>query len=328
MKCMVTGATGFIGIRLVQKLLEQNDQVNILVRSKHKLPEEIQRKVSVFEGDLMNLEAIENAMNNCDFVFHLAAFAGIWSKDKMLAWRTNVEGTKNILNAALKNKIKKVVYTSSAATFPPSKEIEPVDETSQLPDSYLTDYEITKRKAEQLCMEFTTKGLDTVIVNPTRVFGPGPLNKSNSVTILIKKYIKGMWRIIPGNGNQIGNYVFIDDVVNGHIGALKKGVPGEKYILGGVNVSYNVFFTTIGRVAKREHKLFHLPYPAMSAFSKIELFLAETFGKPPLITPPWVKRYNQNRLVSSEKAIKELAYSVTPLSEGIEKTILWLNSNK
>ncbi|MBW6536218.1 MAG: NAD-dependent epimerase/dehydratase family protein [Mariniphaga sp.] len=328
MRCLVTGATGFIGNRLVQELLNRKMQVHVLVRSKNKLPADIREKVTVFCGDITNQAAVDSATKNCESIFHLAGFAGIWSKDKTIPFRTNVEGTKNILETALRNNIQKVVFTSSAATFSSSAQGELIDENYPLPDTYFTEYEQTKREAEQICLDYCTKGVDTVIVNPTRVFGPGLLNKSNSVSILIKNYMKGTWRIIPGDGNQIGNYVFIDDVVNGHILALERGIPGEKYILGGTNISYNKFFDTIAEVGDKKYKLFHLPHPVMYAFSKFELFCAETFGKPPLITPPWVKRYNQNRPVSSQKAIEDLSYSVTPLPEGIEKTILWLNSNK
>lgn len=327
MKCLVTGATGFIGNNLVKELLKKGDEVNILIRSVQSVKFESER-ISIFQGDLFNTEIIEKAIKNCDVVYHLAAFANIWSKNKMLAFKTNVTGTNNILEAALKNGVKKVVFTSSAATLPPSKDFEEVDETFPLPKKYLTDYETTKKHAEQLCVEYCKKGLDVVIVNPTRVFGPGFLNKSNSVAILIKKYINGTWRFIPGEGIQIGNYVFIDDVVQGHILAMQKGVPGEKYILGGTNISYNDFFEVLANVSKKKHKLFHLPFPLMLAVSKLELFMAENFGKKPLITPPWVKRYLQNRPVSSEKAIQAINYSVTPLNEGIEKTILWLDSIK
>ncbi len=192
----------------------------------------------------------------------------------------------------------------------------------------MTDYETTKTQAELLCIEYCKKGLEVVIVNPPRVFGPGLLNKSNSVTILIKKYISGNWRFIPGSGRSIGNYVFIDDVVNGHILALDNGISGEKYILGGTNTSFNGFFETISKVSGKNYRLFHLPFPIILAVSKFELFLAETTGKNPLITPPWAKKYIQNRPASSKKAIKNLNYTITPLDEGIRKTIEWLKTKQ
>ena len=328
MRCMVTGATGFIGNRLVEKLINLGHEVNILARSQQKANQLYGNSITFFEGDLWNTNSIYDATRNCDVVFHLAAFANIWSKDKMLAFNTNVTGTKNILEAALQNKVKKVIFTSSAAVFPPSVNGEMIDETATLPEQYLTDYETTKAQAEELCREFCKKGLNVVIVNPPRVFGPGLLNKSNSVTILIKKYIEGFWRIIPGKGDAIGNYVFIDDVVNGHILAMENGIPGEKYILGGTNISFNDFFNLISKVSGKNYQLFHLPFPIILAASKLELFLAETTGKKPLITPPWAKRYLQNRPVSSKKAISNINYVVTPLDEGIRKTIEWLKTEQ
>ena len=328
MKCMVTGATGFIGNRLVCELLKLGNEVHVLARSEKKVNQLYGNQVTFFEGDLWNTDIIQEASRNCDVVFHLAAFANIWSKDKMLAYKTNVTGTKNILDAALQNKIKKVVFTSSAAVFPPSENGEEIDETCTLPEKYYTDYETTKVQAEQLCLEYCSKGLDVVLVNPPRVFGPGLLNKSNSVTILIKKYINGNWRIIPGTGDAVGNYVFIDDVVNGHILAMKNGISGEKYILGGTNISFNGFFDLLTKVSGKNYRLFHLPFPIILAASKLELFMAETFGKKPLITPPWAKRYLQNRPVSSKKSIANINYTITPLNQGIRKTIEWLKTEK
>lgn len=328
MKCMVTGSTGFIGNRLVNELLNRGVEVHVLARSQKKVNELYGNKVTFFGGDLWNTDVMEEATRNCYIIFHLAAFANIWSKDKMLAYKTNVTGTKNILEAALRNKIKKVVFTSSAAVFPPSQNGEEIDETFPLPEKFLTDYETTKVQAEQLCIDYCKKGLDVVIVNPPRVFGPGLLNKSNSVTILIEKYINGKWRIIPANGEAIGNYVFIDDVVNGHILAAQKGISGEKYILGGTNISFNGFFDVLSRVSGKNYGLFHFPFTLMLAISKFELFMADTFGKNPLITPPWTRRYLQNRPLSSKKAITHLKYAVTPLEEGMRKTIDWLKSDR
>lgn len=327
MKCLVTGSTGFIGERLTHELLQQGYEANVLVRSVSHKAKFNGENITFFKGDLFDIEAIDKAMQGCDFVFHLAAYANLWSKDKMLAHHTNVNGTRNILDAALKNGIKKVVFTSSAGTLPHSTKLEEVDETFPLPENYLTEYESTKKEAELLCTEYCKKGLETVILNPTRVYGPGILNKSNSVTILIRNYLKGTWRFIPGDGSQIGNYVYIDDVVKGHVAALKFGLPGEKYILCGTNISFNDFFGLLAKVSGKSHKMFHVPISFLHVLSKHELFMAETFGKKPLITPPWVKRYLQNRLVSGKKANEALNLNFTSLEEGLGKTIHWLEQN-
>lgn len=324
MRCLVTGATGFIGSRLAEELIRLGYSVNVLVRSPQKLSSLLVDEVTVIEGDVLDSIAVHQAVHNCDVVFHLAAFAGIWAKDKMLPYKINVIGTQNILKASASENVRKVVFTSSAGTLAPSRKDELVDELSPLPDSYLTDYEKTKMQAELLCRVYFNRGLDVVVVNPTRVFGPGPLNKSNSVTILIKNYLEGKWRFLPGNGKSIGNYVFIDDVINGLIMAMQLGVSGEKYILGGENVSFNELFRMIAEVGGRQYKLFHIPFPLVYALAETEQFMAVAFGKKPLITPSWAKRYSQNRLVSSEKAKNSLQYTITPLPVALEKTIMWL----
>ncbi|MFW6289340.1 MAG: SDR family NAD(P)-dependent oxidoreductase [Mariniphaga sp.] len=150
MRCMVTGATGLIGTRLVRELLQQDFQVNVLVRSPGKLAEDVSEQVNMFQGDILDKTSINNAVKGCSAVFHLAAFAGIWAKDKMLPYRVNVTGTRNILEAALKNDVGKVVYTSSAGTLSPSQGGIPVNENMPMPESYNTDYEMSKRQAEQL----------------------------------------------------------------------------------------------------------------------------------------------------------------------------------
>ncbi len=325
MRCFVTGATGFIGHRLVERLAEKGFEINILIRKSGTVFNSIQG-ITVFTGNLYDVNLIEEAMKGCEYVFHLAAYANLWSKDKNLAFNTNVTGTENILKAALKNNIKKIIFTSSAGTLPHSNEFEQVDESYPAPEKYLTEYETTKQLAEQLCIEYTKKGLDIVIVNPTRVYGPGILNKSNSLTILIKKYVEGKWRIIPGDGGQFGNYVFIDDVVSGHILALEKGKSGEKYILGGENISYTGLFDLLATATGKKYKMFHLSMSLMMLVGKVEYFLAENFGKKPLITPPWVKRYQQNRILTSKKAESELAYVITPLKTGLTETISWLRT--
>ncbi len=328
MKYFLTGVTGFIGLELAKFLLQKGHIVHALVRSPGNPALPQNPNLVVFKGDVSDEKVIANAMQGCSYVFHLAGYTKPWSKDKSLPYKINVVGTRNVLNAALKNKAKRVVFTSTAGTLKPSDTDEEVDENSLIPLFYLTDYERTKREAEELCFSYITKGLDVVIVNPSRVYGPGQLNKSNSVTILIKKYIAGKWRFIPGSGKNTGNYVYIDNIVDGHILALGKGKKGERYILGGENVSFNELFKLIQDVSGKKYKLMHLPLWLMKAVSKIMLILAEGFDIEPLITPAWVKRYNQNRVITSKKAIAQLGYKITPLGAGIKKSIDWLEPEK
>jgi farnesol dehydrogenase len=180
--------------------------------------------------------------------------------------------------------------------------------------------------AEKIAKDFAIQGLNVVIVNPSRVYGPGLLTKSNSTTIMIKNYIHGKWRIIPGNGKRTGNYVFIDDVIEGHIKAMEKGSPGSQYILGGENATYLNFFNTISRISNKKYKLFKIPLWMLIAFAGMQMFFARLAGRSPLLPPKWVKKYMFDWELNHQKAKNELDYKPHSLEKGIQKTIKWLQN--
>ncbi|RLD81283.1 MAG: hypothetical protein DRJ07_09450, partial [Bacteroidetes bacterium] len=221
--------------------------------------------------------------------------------------------------------IKKVVFTSTAGVFGPSIN-NIVTELTERTVDYFLEYERTKAIAEDFAKKYMQKELNVVIVNPTRVYGPGVLSKSNSVTIMIKSYIQGRWRVIPGDGKSVGNYVFIDDIVKGHIIAMEKGKPGERYILGGSNINYIDFFRIIKDISGKKHFMFKLPLVFMLAVSYFMMLLTKLFGVKPMITPALVKKFNYQWNVSSKKAEKELGHQITNFREGATKTIDWLQS--
>ncbi|HUW93815.1 MAG TPA: NAD-dependent epimerase/dehydratase family protein, partial [Bacteroidales bacterium] len=190
------------------------------------------------------------------------------------------------------------------------------------------DYEKTKSLAEKLVREYSQGGMETVIVNPTRVFGPGLLSESNSVTMMIDRYSKGKWRIKPGDGSCVGNYVFIDDVINGHILAAVKGSAGHSYLLGGDNLTFNSFFDTLAAASGKRRWLVHFPVRLMIAAAAFLEWQVAVTNIPPMITVPWVKKYMNHWSVSSKKAVAELEYSITPFADGVEKTLLWLRSKQ
>ncbi len=325
MKYFVTGATGFIGSALARKLADSGHTVHALFRSKSKTASIKHSKIRLFKGNLLDPKSIHQAMKGCHFVFHTAALTKIWSKNPSLYHEVNITGTKNVLEAALNLEIKKVVITSTAGVFGPSSE-SCIHEQTARKTPFFTEYEKTKAKADELALLYSKKGIDIVIVCPTRVYGPGPIEESNSATKIIRSYIRGKWHIIPGNGKSIGNYVYIDDVVKGHILALKKGRTGEKYILGGENASYIQFFNLLKNASQKKYFLFKIPVFAMKSFSQIFNWLASMFKFYPVITPEMVKKLTRDWSVSSEKAVRELGYSPISLQEGIKKTLEWLNT--
>jgi len=321
-RIFITGATGFIGEKLAKHLAANGHQVVALVRSAGKARQLAFPNIETLQGDLSHNAALREGMAGADEVYHLAAYASVWAKDDTFE-RVNVEGTVNVLNAARDMGVKKMVFTSTAGVIGPAVD-GPVNEDTEREVDFFNDYERTKYESELIIKEYAAQGANAVIVNPTRVYGPGQLNVSNSVTILIKQYTEGKWKFLPGDGRSIGNYVYVDDVVQGHLLAMEKGRAGERYLLGGEDASYEKFFDIIGAKSGQKHQLYKLPLKLMLGFGKLQLFLAEHFGRQPMITPAWVKKYWYHWQVSSEKARKELGYEPITLEQGIQKTLDWL----
>lgn len=328
MRIFITGGTGFIGSRLTERLRAEGNELVLLLRNPAKVSPGAGAEITYVKGDIFSTRALDEGMKGCDWVFHLAAFTKPWSKDPSEAYRTNVTGTVNILEAAQANGVKRVVITSTGGTMGCSGGNCVTCETSNPSPEFNTLYEKTKAEAEKLAAGYSAKGLPVVVVNPTRVFGPGRLSKSNSMTRIISLYRSGLWRIMPGDGRSVGNYVFIDDVVNGHILAAMKGRPGERYILGGENLSFRELFSSIGRAAGKRRVVLPLPFPVMRSVVSVNAFFTRITGMPPLITKDWLEKYMNNWIMSSDKAVTELGYSITPFADGVAHTIKWLNTLK
>ncbi|GAB5524591.1 MAG: NAD-dependent epimerase/dehydratase family protein [Roseivirga sp.] len=325
-RIFITGATGFIGRKLAHKLADEGHEIVALIRSKSKAAALIHERISFVEGDLFSIEALENGMEGCHEVYHLAAFASVWAKGDTFK-EVNIDGTLNILDAAKKRGVGKVVVTSTAGVIGPAVD-GPVNEETPRQVDFFTDYESTKYESELKIKERVTEGQHVVIVNPTRVYGPGPLNVSNSVTKLVKQYIAGKWKFIPGDGMSTGNYVYVDDVINGHVLAMKNGRAGERYLLGGDDATYWELFDLIAEIGGQKYRLYKMPLGVLLTFGKLQLFMAENFGRQPMITPGWVRKYLYKWSVSSEKAKKELGYEITSLENGIRKTVDWLRKEE
>lgn len=327
MTYFLTGATGYIGECLALRLVNDGHNVHALIRSKDRARNLVHPKIKLFEGDIQNIQSLEEAIEGCDYVFHLAAYARVWSKDKDLPYKINVKGTTNVLEVALKCKIRRVVFTSTGGTLEPSSSSRQTDENTLRTVPFFNDYEITKAEAENVALGFVGKGLDVVIVNPTRVYGPGLISESNAMTRIIRQFNAGKWRIIPGDGSKIGNYVFVDDVVEGHLMAMEKGQVGQRYIIGGENISYDDFFKKLRLITGKTQVLFHIPFLLMFIGGSIQFAIARLTGLSPLITPRWIRKYLHNWSVSVSKAETELGYRVTTLDQGLRKTVDWLMQN-
>jgi farnesol dehydrogenase len=326
-KVFISGATGFIGSKIAIKLAGKGTIIHALYRSREKAKILNQPNIKLFRGDLTDPESIRNAMFGCCQAYHVAALADVWAKDPDAMYRSNVTGTQNVIRAALETGIKKIVHTSTAGVFSPSCDCV-IDENCPASPSHFTEYDQSKALAEDYVLKIAKQGMNIVTVNPTRVFGPGLMNRSNCITILMKLYREGKWRFLPENGKNIGNYAFIEDVVEGHLAAMEKGRAGERYILGGENISYNDFFCLCGEISGKKRAMINVPLFLMLGISNLAVFFARAFGLRPALTPQLVRKIHQNWEVSSAKAVHEIGYQITPLETAVKITFDWLKTIK
>jgi nucleoside-diphosphate-sugar epimerase len=325
-KVCVTGATGFIGRKLCLELAGKGFRVHALCRDTNHALVVKHDNITLFKGDILDKQSLNAAMEGCEQIYHTAALAKMWCPDTNDFYTVNVMGTRNVLEAARACHVKKVVYTSTCGVWGPSIN-HPIVETDPRTTGFPIHYERTKYLAELEVNRFVQEGLNVVTVNPSRVYGEGPVTDSNTVSKMISAYIKGKWRVIPGDGNYIANYAFLDDVVNGHLAAMELGVAGNRYILGGEDISFTCFFDTLAEVSGKNYKLFKVPQKAIKMYSQLQWLKTCLTGLPPYFLPEFADRLKFNQRYSSQKAQKELNYTITPFNEGLKRTLDYLNQH-
>jgi nucleoside-diphosphate-sugar epimerase len=323
MKIFITGATGYVGHKLILAAVDKGYMVHALVRdaSSSRLVEH--EKICYFKGDITDYNSVRQAMQGCDAVMHAAGITQLWNYDRSVFYSVNVGGTKNILEAACFLNIKKLVYTSTCGVLGPSFTY-PIAEEDPRITPFENDYEISKHCAEELVKEYSRRGLFALIVALPRVYGPGLMTSGNPISKFIDNIIKRRIGFVPDAKDVVGNYAFIDDVIEGHFQALQRGLGGEKYILGGENHSYEEFFRYIRKTLPEKIWLITLPKFLLKIASRINYTVSVLTKKHTHLTPALVDRLYQNRALNCEKAVRQLGYHITPLQNGIQQTIQFL----
>lgn len=322
---LVTGATGFIGQRLAHHLAELGETVHVLIRNINATQFLQHPLIKIFKGDIEDIESVRHAMRGCNRVYHVAGLVRFAILDTSLFYRVNVEGTRNVLEAARGLGIEKVVFTSTTGVIGPSLTM-PMSEDDPRITGYDNHYEITKHLAEVVVREFYEQGVQAVIVSPSRVYGPGITTYSNGVNRFILGFIKKKFAVIPICDDVTANYVYIDDVVKGHVLAMQSGIAGEKYILGGENISFRDFTNVIRTQSGIKGVFIKIPKSLIKAGASGVQIKAWILRQAPELTPRVVDRLFQNFSFSSDKAVRDLGYIITPFSEGIQKTIAHLKT--
>lgn len=325
-RIFISGATGFIGRQLALVLAQKGHQVHALCRDTNHPYLPRHENITAFAGDIMDVASLRTAMNSCDQVYHTAAMAKMWCKDRNDFYQVNVVGTQHVLTVAQELNVKRVVYTSTCGVLGPTIK-HPMNENSPRVAGFPIDYERTKYLADLEVKKFVGDGLDVVTVNPSRVFGEGPITDSNTVSKMVTGYLKGTWRVIPGTGDNIANYAFLDDVVAGHIAAMAYGQTGHRYILGGEDISFNDFFETLRRVSGTDTRMFRIPQRVIEIYSRIDRIKSLVTGLQPVLLPEFADRLKFDQKYSSNKAIEHLGYQITPFNTALWKTVSYLQKH-
>lgn len=321
MKYLITGANGYIGTHLVRQLVQQGHEIHAFILPGTDDSLLHHPNIRIFEGDILRTEDLRKALKECEAVFHLASVVSPWEKDPGIFHRVNVQGTQFLMQQSLEQGIRRVLISSSCGIFGPSRKGIPVDETTDNAANLREPYELSKHHQAEAAKSFLHKGLEVVIVYPTRVYGPGIESQGNTMTRIIRQAAEGSWHIIPGNGKGIGNYALVEDVAGGMARVMEEGRNGEGYILGGDNATYDDLFEIVQRLVSQKIRLVKTPYSLLYLAALEEEFRAKWTGKKPFITRHGAKKFTGDWAVSTAKIERELGFRHTPLEEGIRLTI-------
>jgi farnesol dehydrogenase len=317
----LTGATGYLGSAIARELIARRLRFRVLVRQANRLGfDPAASQCEVVLGDLRDRKALRPALRGLDAVIHTAALVKMWVRDRSDFFRVNVEGLQNLLQAAEEAGVQRIVYTSSFLALGPSADVN-AGEGLHHNGLYSDTYAESKTRALDWLRGEEGRRFPVIVMFPGVIYGPGPKTEGNLVGGMIDQYLAGNFPGLLGSGNQRWSFAFISDVVNAHLSAIEKGKPGEAYVLGGDNRSLNDFFRTLADFTHVQRRVRHLPFAVGKIVGAMEVMRARAFGHSPQLTPGVVEIFKHDWVYSSAKAVRDLGYWVSPLEEGLMKTL-------
>ena len=328
MKAFVTGATGFLGSHVARVLLEQGAELRLLVRRTSDLRNIADLSADRVEGDLRSATSIEKALSGCEVVFHVAADYRLWVRDPDEMYRSNVEGTRFLIEAARKQGVRRIVYTSSVATMgfgSGSNNGRVADEESPVSlKDMIGHYKRSKFMAEQVAMEAARSGVDVVIVNPTTPIGERDIKPTPTGRIVVD-FLK---RKFPAYVETGLNLVDVTECARGHVQALEKGRAGERYILGGENLTLKQILDRLAAITGLESPTVKVPHiVALAGGVFYEMVMGRLLGREPRATIDEVRMARKMMFVSSAKAERELGWRVIPVDGALRRSVEWFRAN-
>ncbi len=324
MRALVTGGTGFIGSHVVRALLDRGYRVRALVRPGSDRANLAGLEVEFVEGDVRDFRSVQAAVQGCSLVFHVAALYSFWVRPRTLIDEVNVEGTRNVLQAAFEAGVERVVHTSSVAALGLRPDGRPADETVRpSPNTLIGDYKRSKFLAQEVALDFARRGLPVVVVNPSFPVGPGD-RKPTPTGQVILDFLRGRMPAYVDGGL---NVVAVEDVGVGHVLAAERGKPGELYILGGENLSMREFFQILADVSGQPAPRIRLPAAPLLPLAYLSAGWATLTGKVPRLTPDTARMARHRMFYDPGKAIRELGLPQTPARAALRQAVEWFREN-
>jgi len=317
-KILLTGGTGFLGGRIGEALLARGHSVTALVRPGS--PRRPPPGCAVAAGDVVDAAAVRAAAAGCDAIVHTAALVKMWMPDSSAFDAVNVGGLKNVLAAGAP----RVLYTSSFIALGPTDGAIAAESWTIPNRRPHNDYERTKALALEAARAAARVGAPIVTVFPGVVYGPGTLTDGSLMTKTVRDFLNGTLPGILGAGDRKISYAYIDDVVNGHLLALEKGVAGGEYILGGENRTILEVLAILTRQTGKAAPTRRIPYALAGMVGWLQRMRARATGREPEITDEVVRVYRREWAYDSSRAIADLGYRITPLADGLARTVAWL----
>ena len=317
---LVTGASGFIGWHVARLLTERGQKVRALVRPTSRLRE---LEVEPVVGDLRDAESLDRAVTGCERVFHVAADYRLWARDPQELYGSNVEGTRNLLEAARTHGVERFVYTSTVGCIGvPRGGLG--DETVPVTlDEMAGAYKRSKFLAERLALEFAASGFPVVVVNPTAPVGDHDVKPTPTGKIVLD-FLKGA---MPAYIDTGLNLVDVRDTAEAHLLAAERGRPGERYIVGGENLTLAEILQKLARLTGKKAPRVKLPYAVAYAAGVVTTGWARVTGRPPRAPLDAVRMAKKKMFVSTDKARRELGFAPGPVDAALGRAVEWFQAN-
>ena len=318
---LVTGASGFVGSAVARALLGRGERVRCLVRASSPRTNFAGLDVALVEGDLRDPAAMRQALEGCGALYHVAADYRLWAPDPEEIVRANLEGTRAIMDAALAHRTPRIVYTSSVATLEPGTQADPSDETRPM-SAYgaVGAYKRSKVVAERLVLRLVgDRGLPAVIVNPSTPIGPRDVKPTPTGRVIVEAANGRM----PAFVETGMNLAHVDDVAQGHLLAFDRGRIGERYVLGGENVSLRVMLADIAGLVGRKPPTVNLPRGPLYPLAFAAEAVARVTGKEPFLNADALRMSEHTMFYSSAKAKAELGYQTRPYAQALADAVTW-----